>query len=58
METLNHLIDAFDSKYISKEELNLFKSQIDEVGRVLNGYMSFLKLRMKPNDQSTNQPIN
>src|ERR1043165_7657235 len=58
METLNHLIDAYDCKYISTEVLNTFKSQIDEVGRVLNGYMSFLKLRMKPNDQSTNQPIN
>lgn len=42
-ETLNHLIDAFDCKYISGEQLNYFKTKIDEVERLLNGYISYLR---------------
>ena len=42
-ETWNHLINAFDSNYISKEELSSFKSDIDENAKLLNGYISFLK---------------
>ena len=36
-ETLNHLIDAFDCTYITKEQLVHYKDKIDEVGRLLNG---------------------
>ena len=42
-ETWNHLIDAFDSNYITKEELSSFKNDIDENAKLLNGYISFLK---------------
>ena len=42
-ETHNHLIDAFDCRYVSEGQLNYFKNQIDEVGRLLNGYISFLR---------------
>ena len=42
-ETWNHLIDAFDSNYITKEELSSFKTVIDENAKLLNGYISFLK---------------
>jgi four helix bundle protein len=42
-ETLNHLIDAMDSGYISKEELTSFKADIDETGKLLNGYITFLR---------------
>ncbi len=42
-ETHNHLIDAFDCNYISEEKLEYFKIKIDEVGRLLNGYISFLR---------------
>ena len=42
-ETRNHLIDAFDSNYITKEVLSSFKSDIDENAKLLNGYISFLK---------------
>lgn len=45
METLNHLIDAFDCQYISKAQLQEIKLDIDEAGKVLNGYMSFLKAK-------------
>jgi four helix bundle protein len=42
-ETLNHLIDAFDSVYITKEQLSHYKIIIDEVGKLLNGYITFLR---------------
>jgi len=42
-ETHNHLIDAIDCKYISQEQFNNFKLLIDEVGRLLNGYITFLR---------------
>ncbi len=45
-ETLNHLIDAFDSKYINEEKLKYFKSIIDEVGKLLNGYIIFLRNKL------------
>jgi four helix bundle protein len=45
-ETLNHLIDAFDEEYISKEQLVNFKSEIEECTKLLNGYISYLKKKM------------
>lgn len=42
-ETCNHLIDAFDCLYITAEELVVYKAKIDEVGRLLNGYISYLR---------------
>ena len=42
-ETWNHLIDAMDSEYINKEELKSFKIDIDETGKLLNGYINFLR---------------
>jgi four helix bundle protein len=42
-ETLNHVIDAFDCNYITEAELLSFKSKIEEVERILNGYITFLR---------------
>lgn len=42
-ETLNHLIDAFDCTCISKDQLQHFKNKTDEVGRLLNGYIAYLR---------------
>ena len=42
-ETLNHLIDAFDNAYISQEELDSFTVRIQEVERLLNGYIKWLR---------------
>ena len=41
-ETLNHRIDAFDEEYITEEKLSFFRNKIDEVGRLLNGYITYL----------------
>lgn len=42
-ETLNHLIDAFDSGYIIAEQLKHFKATVDETGKLLNGYITYLR---------------
>lgn len=42
-ETYNHLIDSLDCGYITKENLDNYKIKIDEVERMLNGYISYLR---------------
>jgi four helix bundle protein len=42
-ETLNHFIDAFDEAYISEEQLNYYRTRIDKVEKLLNGYMAWLE---------------
>ena len=46
-ETLNHLIDALDCNYIVQVQFDYFSSIIDEVGRLLNGYITFLRRKLK-----------
>lgn len=42
-ETYNHLIDALDCKFIDEVQLNYYKSKIDEVEKLLNGYIAYLR---------------
>jgi len=42
-ETVNHLIDAFDEKYISDETLIYYKTKAKEIERLLNGYITYLR---------------
>lgn len=42
-ETYNHLIDALDCNYINQELLDYYKLKIDEIKRLFNGYISFLR---------------
>ena len=42
-ESYNHLIDALDAKYISNDQLNYYKLKIDEVEKLLNGYIAYLR---------------
>lgn len=42
-ETLNHLIDASDCSYISAEQLSYYRLKLDELERILNGYIKYLK---------------
>ncbi|MBO9199593.1 four helix bundle protein [Niastella sp. MAH-29] len=42
-ETLNHLIDAADCSYINAEQLRCYRSKLDELERILNGYIKYLK---------------
>jgi four helix bundle protein len=46
-ETYNHLIDALDCRYIDRSTLVRLKDLIDETGKILNGYMSYLRTQAK-----------
>jgi len=46
-ETLNHLIDASDSGYITNEQLKYFRDKVYEVERLLNGYINYLEKNIK-----------
>jgi four helix bundle protein len=50
-ETLEHLITAFDEGYISLDQLDSFKIQIDNCGKLLNGYINYLKKAAKPKEE-------
>lgn len=41
-ETLNHLIDAFDCGYIHAEKFDHFRNKIQEIERIMNGYINYL----------------
>jgi|SRR6185436_5034065 len=43
LETLDHLICAFDESYINESELNSFRKQYELILKLLNGYIKFLK---------------
>jgi four helix bundle protein len=51
-ETLDHMIVAFDEKYINEAELNEFRVLHDDCLRLLNGYISYLQ---KAKTGSSNQ---
>ena len=42
-ETINHLIDAYEENYIVETELIKFKQKAEEIERMLNGYLIFLR---------------
>ena len=42
-ETLNHVVDAFDCNYIDENILLLYKEKINEVERLMNGYINHLE---------------
>ena len=44
-ETINHLIDAFDERYVTEERLNYFKEKGKEIERLLNGYINYLRTK-------------
>lgn len=46
-ETYNHLIDAYDCKYFTQETLTEFKIEINEVEKILNGYINWLRDELK-----------
>jgi four helix bundle protein len=42
-ETMNHLIDAFDCGYITSEQLKQYRIKIDELEKILSGYIKYLR---------------
>jgi len=49
-ETLNHLIDAFDCNYIDENTLDCYRNKIDEIERLMNGYINYLEKNIKSNN--------
>lgn len=45
-ETYNNIIDAFDCSYISLEKLTELKNDKDEVEKILNGYINWLRTQL------------
>ncbi len=48
-ETINHLFDAFDEKYITEMVFEELKTKGKEIERLINGYLIFLR---KKRDES------
>ena len=46
-ETLNHLIDASDCKYISAEQLLYYRKKVARVEAPLNGYIKWLESKIQ-----------
>ena len=42
-ETMGHLIDAFDCKYISQTQLDQWRVKLKDEERLLNGYIKYLR---------------
>ncbi|MBC7949968.1 MAG: four helix bundle protein [Chitinophagaceae bacterium] len=47
-ETENHLIDALDCKYITVEKCEYLQNIVNDVRRLLNGYINYLRKNMFP----------
>jgi four helix bundle protein len=45
-ETLNHLFDALDCGYISKEQIDNLSQKLKFCGKLLNGYITFLRSKL------------
>ncbi len=55
-ELLNDLITAFEENYIDHKELKIYREDINDCQRLINGYIRYLK---KAKDQSkTNESVN
>lgn len=55
VELYDHLITAKEERYISKEQLKVFNSDINDTILLLNGYIKYLKKRLS---ESQNQQDN
>jgi four helix bundle protein len=44
-ETLDHLICAYDLSYITEEELKDYRERYNQLIKLLNGYIAYLKRR-------------
>jgi four helix bundle protein len=51
-ETLSHLVFAFEAKHIPEEHYNELESEGEEIDKMLNGYIAFLK----KSKQGANEP--
>jgi len=57
-ETKEHLICAFDCKYLSEDQLKYYIEKYDLILLKINGYISYLKSQKNLTNPPTSQPIN
>ncbi|HEY6956772.1 MAG TPA: four helix bundle protein, partial [Flavisolibacter sp.] len=50
-ETLNHTYTAFDCEYITQDRVKEIENKAEVLGKLLNGYIGFLK-KQKQNQQN------
>ncbi len=55
-ETLDHFICAFDEKYITKDQLIIFRDQYNLCLKILNGYIAYLQ-KMKLIESTKSKPL-
>lgn len=55
-ELIDHLIVAEEEKYISKDELNALKAEIQECLAILNGFINYLQKAKNTNKGMVNEP--
>ncbi len=46
LETVDHLSVAFDRQYIDENALEKYEERINEIEKMLNGYIKYLKKRL------------
>lgn len=51
LETKDHIFVAFDEKYIDNETLTIILAKIELCGKLLNGYINYLKRNQKPKEE-------
>ncbi|MFT3682600.1 MAG: four helix bundle protein [Ferruginibacter sp.] len=56
-ETLAHLVDAYDAKYISEELINAFRIKIAEIEKLLNVYISWFDDKPKKDKENGNTAV-
>ena len=54
-ETMEHLITAYDEKYISEDDLNSEQEKCEKVFKLINGFISYLDKSKKV--KTTSHPI-
>jgi len=50
-ETIDHLVTAYDEKYITEEELNDLEKHCETIFKLINGYISYLDKQKQPNSK-------
>ena len=54
-ETMEHLQNAFDEKYINEEVLKVYEEKCELIFRLINGYISYLdKSKQQKNNNAPN----
>ncbi|WP_420316492.1 four helix bundle protein [Ekhidna sp.] len=57
LETFDHLTVALDEGYLNEETFNVYNAEYEELIKMLNGYITYLKKRKEEERKQINQSI-